>query len=88
MGSVRKVDINFEETVKKTKFSPPSLMKATPIIVASNTNDVCLTSVSKADDITVTFPCQNKKVHINYSTFTSKDPPEGNTRAVIAVIKG
>jgi hypothetical protein len=31
---------------------------------------------------------QNKGIHGNYSTPTKKDPPEGNTTAVIAVIKG
>ncbi len=32
--------------------------------------------------------CQNKEVHVNYSTLPNKDPPEGKTTAVIAVIRG
>jgi hypothetical protein len=71
----------------KDKFTPPSPMKATPNTIASNTNDVCPMSVSNADDITVTSSSQNKELHINYSTPTSKDPPEGETMAVIAVIR-
>ncbi len=43
-------------------------------------------SVSNADDITVTSSNQNKELHVNYSTPTSKDPPEGKTTAVIAVM--
>jgi hypothetical protein len=63
-------------------------MKATPNTVASNTNDMCPTSVGNADDVIVTSSSQNKGVHINYSTPTCKDPPEGKTTAVIAVIRG
>ncbi len=44
------VVINLGETVKKTKFTPPSPMKATPNIVASKNNGImCLTSASNAD---------------------------------------
>jgi hypothetical protein len=57
-------------------------MKATPNIIASNKNDMCPTSVSNADDITVTSPSQNKELHVNYSTLTNKDPTEGKTTAV------
>ncbi len=30
---------------------------------------------------------QNKEVHDGYSTLTTKDPPEGKTTAVIAVMR-
>jgi hypothetical protein len=30
---------------------------------------------------------QKEELHVNYSTPTSKDPPEGNTTAVIAVMR-
>jgi hypothetical protein len=63
-------------------------MKATLNIVASNNNDVHPTSVSNADDITVVTSSQNKELYINYIIFTSKDPPEGKTTAVIAVMRG
>ncbi len=68
LRSIGKLKITLGETVKTTKFTPPSLMKATPIIVASNTNDVCPMSVSDADDVTMTSSSQDKGVHINYST--------------------
>ena len=29
---------------------------------------------------------QNKEIHSNYSILTKKDPPEGKTTAIIAVI--
>jgi hypothetical protein len=32
--------------------------------------------------------CQNEEVHDSYSTLTTKDPPEGKTTAVIAVMRG
>jgi hypothetical protein len=36
----------------------------------------------------LTSSSQNKEVHINYSTLPNKDPPEGKTTAVIAVMRG
>ncbi len=63
-------------------------MKATTNSVASITNDMCPTSVGNADDIMLTSSSQNKGVHINYSTPTNKDPLEGKTTAVIAVMRG
>ncbi len=63
-------------------------MKATPNIVASNNKDVCPTLVSNADDITVMSSIQNEELRIIYSTPTTKDPPEGKTSAVIAVVRG
>jgi hypothetical protein len=50
---------------------------------------VCPASVSNADDITVTSLSQNKELYVDYSTYTSKyPPPEGNTTAVIDVMRG
>jgi hypothetical protein len=49
---------------------------------------MCPTSVIDVDDITVTSSSQNKELHVNYCTPTSKDPPEGKTTAVIAVMRG
>jgi hypothetical protein len=45
-------------------------------------------SVSNADDITVMSSSQNKELHINHRTPTSRDPPEVKTTAVIAVMRG
>jgi hypothetical protein len=88
LGSTRKEEINLGETVKKTKFTPPSPMKATPTNIASNTYDVCSMLVSDADDVMLTSPSQNKKIHVNDSILPKKDPPEGKTTAVIAVMRG
>jgi hypothetical protein len=88
LGSIGKVVIYSGETVKKTKFSPPSPMKATLNLVANDKNDLCPTSVSNVDHITVTSSGQNKELYVNYSTPTSKDLPEGKTSAVIAVMRG
>ncbi len=45
-------------------------------------------SVSNADDIAVMPLSLNKELHINYSTPTRKDPLEGKTTAVIALMRG
>jgi hypothetical protein len=45
-------------------------------------------SISNVDDITVTSSSQNEELHVKYSTPTSKDPPEGKTTAVMAVMRG
>jgi hypothetical protein len=86
LGSTRKVDVNLEKTVKKTKFTPPSPIKATPATITSN-DDIPVT-FSDADDIMLTSPSQNKEVHVNYCTLPKKDSPEGKTTAVLAVMRG
>jgi hypothetical protein len=60
-GSIGKVVMNLVETLKKTKITPPSPMKATPNIIASNNNEVCPTSVCDADDISVMTSSQDNK---------------------------
>ncbi len=79
---------NLGETVKQSKFTPPSLIKATPTEITRNQDDVHPTSFSNADDITMTPPSQSKNVHDNYSTSTTSNPPEGKTTTVIAVMRG
>jgi hypothetical protein len=49
---------------------------------------MCLTSGSIAGDVTMTSSSQNEGLHVNYSTPTNKDPPEGKTTAVIEVMRG
>jgi hypothetical protein len=46
LGSIGKVEIKLGETVIKTKFTPPSLIEATPNVIASNHSDVCPTQFS------------------------------------------
>jgi hypothetical protein len=45
-------------------------------------------SFSDAGDVMLTSSSQNKEIHGSYSTPTTKDPPEGKTMAVIAVMRG
>ncbi len=39
------------ETIKKTKFTPPSPIKATLTTITRNADDMSMPSVSNADDI-------------------------------------
>jgi hypothetical protein len=74
--------------VKKTKFTPPSPIKATPTLIASTQDEVCPASFSDAGDIMVTSPSQSEDIHDSYSTPTTQNPPEGKTTRVIAVMRG
>jgi hypothetical protein len=51
LGSTRKVETNLGETIKKTKFTLSSPIKATSTLVASNQDDVCPMSFSNAGDV-------------------------------------
>ncbi len=51
MGSTRKLETKLGESIQKTRFTPPSLIKATPTAIANNLDDVSTMSVSNADDI-------------------------------------
>ncbi len=63
-------------------------MKGTPTTIASNTNDVSTASVSNADDVTMTSPSQKEELLNTNSILPNKDPPEGKTAAIIAVMRG
>jgi hypothetical protein len=88
LGSIGKIAINLGETVKKTKFTPPTPIKATPTLIASNQDHISLTLLSNGGDVMMTSSSQSKGIHVNYSTPINKDPPEGKTTAVIAVMRG
>ncbi len=88
MGSTRKVETKLGETVKKTKFTYPSPIKATLTTIASNPDDVSTMSVSNADDFMMMLSSQNEELLNNHSILPKKDPPEGNTTAIIAVMRG
>jgi hypothetical protein len=70
------------------KVTLPSPIKAAPTTIASNPDDISTTSVSNADDVMMTSSSQNKEIHRNHSIVPKKDPPEGKTKAIIAVMKG
>jgi hypothetical protein len=88
MGSIEKVKNKLGATVNKTKFTPPSPIKATPNVITSNHGDVCPMLFSNAGDVMLTSSSQNERLHVNYSTPTNKDLPEGKPTAVIAVMRG
>jgi hypothetical protein len=88
LGSTRKVETKLEETVKKTKFTPPSPMKATPPTIASNPDDRSTTSVSNADDVMMTSASQNEEMYSNHSILPKKDPKGSKTTTIIAVMRG
>jgi hypothetical protein len=69
-------------------FTPPSPMKATPTSVASNSNDVSTASVSNADDVMMVSASQKEEILNNNSLLHNKDPPEGKTTAIVAVMRG
>ncbi len=89
MGSTRKV-IELGETATNTSYTPPSPIKATPspTSIASNSDDVSTVSVSKAGDVMMRSSSQKGKLLKENSTTPNKDPPEGRTTAIVAVMRG
>jgi hypothetical protein len=87
LASTRKV-IQLGETVKNKSYNPPSPMKATPTSIASNSDDISTASVSKAGDIMMTSSSQKSKILQKNSIIPNKDPPEGRTTAIVAVMRG
>jgi hypothetical protein len=87
LGSTRKV-IKLGEIVKITSYTPPSPMKATPTIIASDSNEVSTASVSEAGDVMMRSSDQMGKLLKKKNVTPNKDPPEGKTTAVVAVMKG
>jgi hypothetical protein len=87
LGSTRKI-VNFRETIENTSFTPPSPMKATPTTIASNSNDVSTASVSEASDVMMASSSQKEGILKKNSTLPNKDPSEGKTTAIVAVMRG
>jgi hypothetical protein len=67
-------------------YTPPSPIKATPTTVASNSNDVSTVSVSKAGDVMMS--SQKEGIFKKNSILPRKDPPEGRTTPIVAVMRG
>jgi hypothetical protein len=63
-------------------------MKATPTTIASNSNDVSNASVSKAGDVIMTSSSQKDEILNTKNIISNKDPPEGKTTAIVAVVRG
>jgi hypothetical protein len=87
VGITRKL-VKIGETIEKTKFTPPSLIKAISTTIASNSDNVSTTSVSNAGDVMMTSPRQKEELLNNHSILPNKDPPEGQITAIIAVMRG
>jgi hypothetical protein len=88
LGSTWQVGTKLGETIKKGKFTPPSPIKATPTTVTSNPDDLSTTTVSNADDVMMMSSSQNKELLNNHSILPKKDPPDGKTTAIIAMMRG
>jgi hypothetical protein len=89
-GSTRKV-IKLGETItnmRNMSYTPPSPIKATPTSIASNSDDVSTASVSKAGAVMMTSSSQKGKLLKKNSITPNKDPPEGRTTAIVAVMRG
>jgi hypothetical protein len=63
-------------------------MKATPTIVASNSNDISTVSVSKTGDVMMMSSDQKGKLLKKKNVTPNKDPPESKTTAIVAVMRG
>jgi hypothetical protein len=63
-------------------------MKATPTAIASNPNDVSSVSVSKAGDVIMMSLSQKEGILKKNIILPKKDPPEGKTTAIVAVMRG
>jgi hypothetical protein len=87
LGSTRKA-IKLGETIKNTSYTPPSPMKATPTSIASNSNDISTASVSEAGDVMMTSSDQKGDLLKKNSVTPNKDPPEGKTTTIVAVMRG
>jgi hypothetical protein len=81
--------VKLRETVENdTSYTPPSPMKATPTTIASDSNDMSTASVSEAGDIMMTSSSQKEGILKKNSILSKKDPREGKTTAIVAVMMG
>ena len=79
--------MKLRKTVDVMSYIPPSPIKATPTIIASESKDVSTVSVSEAGDIMMTSSDQKGKLLKKNSVTPNKDPPEGKTTAIVAVMR-
>jgi hypothetical protein len=87
LGSTRKL-VKFRETIVQTSFTPPSPIKATPTNIPSDSNDASTTSFSDTNDVMMASSSKTKGILKEKSTLLNKDPPEGKTTAIAAVMRG
>jgi hypothetical protein len=87
LGSTRKI-VKIRETIENTSYTPPSPMKATPTTIANDSNDTSTTPVSKAGDVIMMSSSQKEGILKKSSILPKKDPPDGKTTAIVAVMRG
>jgi hypothetical protein len=87
LGSTRKI-VKLGETIENTSYAPPSPIKATPTTITSKPNDVSTASVSKAGGVMMTSSSQKERILKKNSILPNKDPPEGKTTTIVAVMRG
>jgi hypothetical protein len=63
-------------------------MKATPTTITSNSNDVSTASASNVGDVMMMSSCQKEEILNTNSIQPKKDPPEGKTTTIVAVMRG
>jgi hypothetical protein len=63
-------------------------MKATPTTIASDSNAASTTSFSATNDVMMTSSSKTKGILKEKSTLLNKNPPEGKTNAIAAVMRG
>jgi hypothetical protein len=80
--------VKIGETITNTSYTPPSPIKATPTSIANNSDDISTASVSKAGDVMMTSSSQKGKILKKNSIIPNKDPPDGRTTAIVAVMRG
>jgi hypothetical protein len=86
LGSTRKL-VKIGGTVTNTSYTPPSPIKATPTSIASNSDDLSTVSVSEAGYVIMKSSSQKGKI-LKKDIIPNKDPPEGRTTTIIAVVRG
>jgi hypothetical protein len=57
-------------------------------MIAGNSNDVSTASIREASDVMMTSSSQKEGILKKKSTLPNKDPPEGKTTAIVAVMRG
>jgi hypothetical protein len=63
------------------------MITATPVRIASNSDDVSTASVSKTGDVMMTSSSQKGKLLKKNSITPNKYPPEGKTATIVAVMR-
>ncbi len=75
MGSTRKLGLNLEKAVKRSKFTPPSPIKATPSESASNSNIISNQKIASNQDIAQPATLSNQAILCNSAILSNPAMP-------------